>query len=75
MRHPRSFPRLTFACAVMIASAVVSLALGLSHTLIVVMLTTGGLVCAAMALWQHANTNAVGDEWWQDDSCSGWRGY
>ena len=33
------------------------------------------LVFGAWALWMRANTNASGNEWWQDDSSSGWRGY
>jgi len=33
------------------------------------------LVFASMALWFHASGQASGDEWWQDDHCSGWRGY
>ena len=35
----------------------------------------GALAFGAMALWMRANANATGDEWWQDDSSSGWRGY
>lgn len=34
-----------------------------------------GLIFGAMALWMRANVHATGDEWWQDDSSSGWRGY
>ena len=33
------------------------------------------LLFGAMALWMRANAKATGDEWWQDDSSSGWRGY
>jgi ABC-type transport system involved in cytochrome bd biosynthesis fused ATPase/permease subunit len=33
------------------------------------------IVFFSMALWSHANRNADGSEWWQDDSASGWRGY
>lgn len=33
------------------------------------------LVFASMSVWMRANAQATGDEWWQDDSCSGWRGY
>lgn len=28
-----------------------------------------------MWIWMRANANATGDEWWQDDNASGWRGY
>ena len=38
-------------------------------------IVVGALVFGAMALWIRANANATGDEWWQDDSSSGWRGY
>lgn len=33
------------------------------------------LVFGSMAIWMRANANATGDEWWQDNSSSGWRGY
>lgn len=33
------------------------------------------LVFGSMALWAHANADAEGTEWWQDDDASGWRGY
>jgi ABC-type dipeptide/oligopeptide/nickel transport system permease component len=33
------------------------------------------LAFGTMAVWMRANTNATGEEWWQDDSSSGWRGY
>ena len=33
-----------------------------------------GIVLASMALWYRANQNADGDEWWQDDDATGWRG-
>ncbi|MBZ0301101.1 MAG: hypothetical protein K8J31_15240 [Anaerolineae bacterium] len=33
------------------------------------------LVFASMELWIHASAPAIGDEWWQDDHCSGGRGY
>ena len=29
----------------------------------------------SMWMWMHANATAKGDEWWQDDHTSGWRGY
>lgn len=28
-----------------------------------------------LLVWTRANAHATGDEWWQDDSSSGWRGY
>ncbi|MCB9455154.1 MAG: hypothetical protein H6671_04105 [Anaerolineaceae bacterium] len=33
------------------------------------------LVAGTMGIWMRANAKANGDEWWQDDSSSGWRGY
>ena len=33
------------------------------------------LVLSAMMMWARATAHATGDEWWQDDSASGWRGY
>lgn len=41
----------------------------------VIFLIITSLIFGAMALWSHANAHATGNEWWQDDQCSGWRGY
>lgn len=38
-------------------------------------LITAILIFSAMAMWTHANANANGHEWWQDNSSTGWRGY
>ncbi len=57
----------------------ITLALGtifrLSTVLITVLLLVMGIIFAAMWLWHMANRQASGDEWWQDDETSGWRGY
>ncbi len=57
----------------------VTLALGivfqLSTVLITVLLLVLGLIFATVWLWYQANLRASGDEWWQDDEASGWRGY
>jgi ABC-type transport system involved in cytochrome bd biosynthesis fused ATPase/permease subunit len=42
---------------------------------VVILVISLGLIFCAMALWTYANRNADGNEWWQDDSASGWRGY
>ena len=47
----------------------------LSSSLITVLMLVLGLILAAMWLWYQANVRAKGDEWWQDDQASGWRGY
>lgn len=47
----------------------------LPQALVVAYVVIMGLVLVAAAIWHHANQNATGDEWWQDDSASGWRGY
>ena len=47
----------------------------LPELLLVPLLVVIALVFASMAVWMRANAHATGEEWWQDDSCSGWRGY
>lgn len=47
----------------------------ISNRLIIGIVVITTLIFASMWLWMHANANANGDEWWQDDSASGWRGY
>jgi Mn2+/Fe2+ NRAMP family transporter len=47
----------------------------LPERLLVPLLVVIALVFASMAVWMRANAHATGEEWWQDDSCSGWRGY
>jgi hypothetical protein len=75
MKQHRRFPRLVFVGAVTIVSTVLSIDFGFSQTITIATGIIGGLIFASMALWKHANAGATGDEWWQDDSCSGWRGY
>ncbi|QPC83372.1 hypothetical protein G4Y79_03045 [Phototrophicus methaneseepsis] len=50
-----------------------TLSLPLPITITIILVTA--LIFGAMALWLHANAQAIGDEWWQDDHASGWRGY
>jgi predicted membrane channel-forming protein YqfA (hemolysin III family) len=47
----------------------------LSTILITALLLVMGVIFASMWLWYQANLRANGDEWWQDDEASGWRGY
>ncbi len=49
--------------------------LNISQDIVVIYVVIMALLSGAAAIWQHANQNASGDEWWQDDSASGWRGY
>lgn len=47
----------------------------LSQQVIILIVLVAALVFGAMAMWMRANADATGEEWWQDDSSSGWRGY
>ncbi|MCB9437658.1 MAG: hypothetical protein H6673_11840 [Anaerolineales bacterium] len=47
----------------------------LSHRFTIPIIVLALLLAGAMALWIHANVGATGDEWWQDESSLGWRGY
>jgi uncharacterized membrane protein len=38
-------------------------------------LVIGIWIYGAVIIWQRANAKPKQDAWWQDDSCSGWRGY
>lgn len=75
MKQDKRFPWLAFIGVASIGGMIVALEFGVSQTLVIVIALLVGLIIGAMTLWHHANANATGDEWWQDDSCSGWRGY
>lgn len=47
----------------------------LSQTAVILIVVVGSFLCSANAIWYHAVNNVTGDEWWQDDDASGWRGY
>jgi hypothetical protein len=47
----------------------------LSQSLVVPLVVILALLLGALGIWAHANKNADGSEWWQDDNASGWRGY
>ena len=49
--------------------------LGIPHRLTIPYAVLAALVAGSIALWIHANEDAEGSEWWQDDDASGWRGY
>lgn len=38
-------------------------------------LILGLWIFGSIIMWQRANTKAKKDVWWDDNSCSGWRGY
>lgn len=63
----------------MAASIPVIIVLGqvfaISYKLILTFIVVMALICGAAIIWKHASANATGEEWWQDESCSGWRGY
>lgn len=48
---------------------------GVSNRVTIPIEVVGTLIFGSMWLWMRANATATGDEWWQDDSASGWRGY
>lgn len=48
---------------------------GVPQRITLPILVVTALVFGSMAIWMRANANATGDEWWQDNSSSGWRGY
>lgn len=54
---------------------ILGLVFDLATTLITVLLIVEGLTFMATWLWYQANHRATGEEWWQDDHASGWRGY
>ena len=47
----------------------------ISLAVILIIAVVSGLLCASSTLWAFANEKATGNEWWQDDDASGWRGY
>lgn len=75
MRQYRRFPWLVFVGAAIAAGTVLGVDVGIPPAVLIIILVIGSLILGSMALWNLANVNATGNEWWQDDSCSGWRGY
>jgi hypothetical protein len=54
---------------------VLSLAHSISPDVAVTVAIVAALALGALGIWMNANAQAQGDEWWQDDHSSGWRGY
>lgn len=73
-KHLRRWPLFLIGAAMLIVLAA-GIIFQLSTALITVLLLIMGMILAAMWLWYQANLQASGDEWWQDDEASGWRGY
>ena len=72
--HKRRWPLFLIGATLPITLAV-GIIFKLSTALITILLLVMGMILAAMWLWYQANLRARGDEWWQDDEASGWRGY
>ena len=47
--------------------------LDVSTAAIIVYVVVVGLIFGAMLMWDNANRHSKGDDWWNDDHCSGWR--
>lgn len=45
------------------------------HRFTVPLIVIVSLILGTLALWANAKAEATGEEWWQDDSSMGWRGY
>jgi uncharacterized membrane protein YjjP (DUF1212 family) len=75
MKSARRFPWLLLLGAGLVAATVLALFVGIPQRDVIAFDVIGSLVFASAALWQHASAHATGQEWWQDDSASGWRGY
>lgn len=54
---------------------VVGFVFDIPQRFIISYMVVAALIFGSMALWTHANADAEGTEWWQDDDASGWRGY
>lgn len=53
--------------------SVLAPSLGVTTAGIVVYVIVVGLLFGTMLMWDNATTHATGDDWWDDDHCSGWR--
>lgn len=47
----------------------------LGVSILVVAVVGLALLLGTLWLWYRANNGATGQEWWQDNNASGWRGY
>ncbi|QPC84606.1 hypothetical protein G4Y79_09580 [Phototrophicus methaneseepsis] len=75
MTHHQHFPWIPFIGTAFVVLTLWGLFAALPEPLIVLFFVVGGFILSAMALWQHANMASSDEAWWQDDQCSGWRGY
>lgn len=75
MKKSQSFWRLILVGSIPIVVIVLGDSFDFPSRFTIPVVVVAALIFSSMALWMHANTNATGDEWWQDNSSSGWRGY
>ena len=75
MNKHKSPPFLVFVGGSIPVGIILASYYGLSETFTVIFVIFVGLVFCSWAFWGRANSRANGNEWWQDDQCSGWRGY
>lgn len=75
MNKRKSFPFLILVGGSIPVVTILTSYYGITQDFIIIFVVIVGLVFGSMVLWNHANAHATGNEWWQDDHCSGWRGY
>ena len=75
MNRRKSPPFLVFVGGSIPVGIILAHYYGLSENIIVIFVVIVSLIFGSWTLWRRANARANGSEWWQDDQCSGWRGY
>ncbi len=66
---------LTLLGSIIPVSIVVGTYFEISSAALITLTIVTALMFGWLLIWSHANQKATGKEWWQDDECSGWRGY
>ncbi len=75
MKKDNSLFFLTIIGGAILAVIMLSIYYSIPIQIVSIFATISSLIFGAMIIWNKANARATGEEWWQDDHCSGWRGY
>ena len=74
-RQKRFFPVSIYSVGFYVAMMVLFITSHAPKEITVTFGTVGLIVTGAVVMWCAKARSSTGNEWWQDDNASGWRGY
>lgn len=74
MQTQKKFPRwiLAFVAIIVPLTLIMGAEFHISERFVIPAFIIAMMMFGTMMMWRRANSNATGQEWWQDDTSAGW---